>query len=104
MITYSIALLLGTVYGFIFGLIPVAGAATALITIYGFLDVFRADPYLLVIFTTAIVVSATIGDSFSSIMMNVPGAAGSAASMVDGFPMAKKGEGAIRFMGHLKMV
>lgn len=94
MITYALTLMAGTVYGFIFGLIPVAGAATALITIYGFLDVFRADPYLLVIFTTAIVVSSTIGDSFSSIMMNVPGAAGSAASMVDGFPMAKKGEGA----------
>lgn len=94
MIEYIFWLLAGTVYGYIFGLIPVAGAATALITIYSFLDVFRHDPYTLVVFTTAIVVSSTIGDSFSSVMLNVPGASGSAATMVDGFPLAKKGKGA----------
>lgn len=94
MIEYIFWLLAGTLYGYIFGLIPVAGAATALITIYSFLDVFRHDPYTLVVFTTAIVVSSTIGDSFSSVMLNVPGASGSAATMVDGFPLAKKGRGA----------
>lgn len=86
-------LVAGTLYGFLFGLIPVAGATTALITIWGFLDVFRADPYNLVIFTTAIVVASTIGDSFASIMLNIPGASGSAATMVDGFPLARKGQG-----------
>lgn len=94
MLLYLLWLLAGTIYGFVIGLIPVAGATTALITIYSFIDVFRADPYTLVIFTTAIVVSSTIGDSFSSVMLNVPGAGGSAATMVDGFPMAKNGEGA----------
>lgn len=94
MTLYLLWLLAGTFYGFIIGLIPVAGATTALITIYSFIDVFRADPYTLVVFTTAIVVSSTIGDSFSSVMLNVPGAGGSAATMVDGFPMAKNGEGA----------
>jgi hypothetical protein len=94
MLEYSVWMLAGTLYGFIFGLIPVAGAATALITVYSFLDVFRHDPYTLVVFTTSIVVSSTIGDSFSSVMLNVPGASGSAATMVDGFPLAKKGRGA----------
>lgn len=92
--TYAIALIFGSLYGFMFGIIPVAGAATGLITIYGFMDYFRADPYLLVIFTTAVVVSSTIGDSFASVVMNIPGANGSAATMVDGFPMARRGEGA----------
>lgn len=92
--TYLIALILGSLYGFLFGVIPVAGAATGLITIYGFMEYFHADPYLLVIFTTAVVVSSTIGDSFASVMMNIPGANGSAATMVDGFPMARRGEGA----------
>ena len=91
---YLIWLVIGTVYGFLFGIIPVAGAATALITIFSFVDVFRHDPYTLVVFTTATVVACTVGDSFSSIMMNIPGASGSAATMVDGFPLAKKGEGA----------
>jgi TctA family transporter len=92
--TYTLWLLAGTFYGFIIGLIPVAGVMTALLTIYSFVDIFRSDPYTLVVFTTAIVVSCSIGDNFSSIMMNVPGAAGSAATMVDGFPMAQRGEGA----------
>lgn len=66
-------LLLGTLYGFIIGIIPVAGAATGLVAIYGFLNLFLADPYSLVVFTTAIVVACTIGDSFSSVVMNIPG-------------------------------
>lgn len=94
MLEYSFWLLAGTLYGFIIGVIPVAGAATGLVALYSFLDVFRADPYTLVIFTTAIVVACTIGDSFSSVVMNVPGAAGSAATMVDGFPLARQGQGA----------
>ena len=89
---YLFWLLAGTLYGFIFGIIPVAGAATGLITIFSFLDVFRADPYTLVIFTTALVVASTIGDSFSSVVMNIPGAGGSAATMVDGFPLAQQGQ------------
>lgn len=94
MIEYSFWLLAGTLYGFVIGVIPVAGAATGLIVIYGFLDYFLHDPYTLVIFTTAIVVACTIGDSFASVVMNIPGASGSAATMVDGFPMARRGQGA----------
>lgn len=91
---YLISLIAGTIYGFLFGLIPVAGAGTALLTIYGFLDIFRADPYTLVVFTTAVVVASTIGDSFASVVMNIPGAGGSAATMVDGFPLARQGQAA----------
>lgn len=87
-------LLLGVLYGFIIGIIPVAGAATGLVALYGFLNYFLADPYALVVFTTAIVVACTLGDSFASVVMNIPGAAGSAATMVDGFPLARQGQGA----------
>lgn len=91
---YILSLILGTLYGFLFGIIPVAGAGVGLISIFGFIDVFRTDPYLLVVFTTSMVVAAAIGDSFASVVMNIPGAAGSQATMVDGFPMTKKGEAA----------
>lgn len=91
---YILWILLGTLYGFIIGIIPVAGAATGLVAIYGFLNYFLAEPYSLVVFTTAIVVACTVGDSFASVVLNIPGAAGSAATMVDGFPMARNGEGA----------
>lgn len=92
--TYTIVLLCGTLYGFLFGLIPVAGATTGLITIFGFMHLFQYDPYMMVVFTTALVVSSGIGDSFSSIVMNIPGSGGSAATMVDGFPMTQRGESA----------
>lgn len=91
---YALAVIAGTLYGFVFGIIPVAGASVGLITIYGFIDFFKADPYLLVIFTTSLVVACSIGDSFASVVMNIPGAGGSAATMVDGFPMSKQGQGA----------
>jgi len=94
MLEYALWLLAGTLYGFIIGIIPVAGAATGLVVLYGFLGHFMHDPYTLVIFTTAIVVACTIGDSFASVVMNIPGASGSAATMVDGFPLARQGQGA----------
>jgi putative tricarboxylic transport membrane protein len=91
---FALMLLAGTLYGFIFGLIPIAGATTALITIFTFVNYFHGNPYLLVVFTTAVVVSCSMGDLFASVVMNIPGGGGSAASMVDGFPLAKKGEAA----------
>jgi TctA family transporter len=90
---YFLILALGIVYGFFVGLIPVAGATTGLIAIYSFVGYF-SDPYMLVVFTTAVVVTSSIGDSFCSIVMNIPGAGGAAATMIDGFPMSRRGEAA----------
>ena len=90
---YFIVLMLGCVYGFFVGLIPVAGATTGLILIYSFVGYFD-DPYMLVVFTTAIVVTSSIGDSFCGVVMNIPGAGGAAATMIDGFPMSRRGEAA----------
>ena len=80
LLTISI-LLAGIAYGFFVGLIPVAGATTGLIAVYSFVGLF-ADPYHLVIFTTAVVVTSSIGDSFCSIVMNIPGAGGAAPPAV----------------------
>ena len=69
--SYFIVLMLGVFYGFFVGLIPVAGATTGLIAIYSFVT-FLQDPYMLVVFTTAIVVTSSIGDSFCGVVMNIP--------------------------------
>lgn len=90
---YIAMLLIGVVYGFFVGLIPVAGATTGLIAIYSFVGYFE-DPYALVVFTTAVVVTSSIGDSFCGVVMNIPGAGGAAATMLDGFPMSRRGEAA----------
>jgi len=93
-IHYLPYLLAGTLYGFTFGIIPIAGATTGLLTVYSFLDIFRADPYTLVVFTTSLVIAASVGDLFSSVVLNIPGGGGSAATMVDGYPMTRRGEAA----------
>ena len=85
-------LLAGIVYGLIIGLIPAAGATTGLITLFGFMPYFASDPYLGVIFCVAVVASSTTGDSFSGVLLGIPGANSAAATMVDGFPMARNGE------------
>lgn len=90
---YFAILMAGVIYGFFVGLIPVAGATVGLIAIYSFVGSFQ-DPYMLVVFTTAIVVTSSIGDSFCGIVMNIPGAGGAAATMIDGFPMSRRGEAA----------
>jgi TctA family transporter len=91
--TYFLVLMLGVFYGFFVGLIPVAGATTGLIAVYSFVSYFH-DPYMLVVFTTAVVVTSSIGDTFCGVVMNVPGAGGAAATMVDGFPMSRRGQAA----------
>ena len=82
----------GIVFGLIIGIIPAAGATTGLIALFGVMPYFIADPYLGVIFCVAVVASSTTGDSFSGVLLGIPGANSAAATMVDGFPMAQQGE------------
>ena len=86
------ALLFGTFYGLIIGLIPSAGATTGLVALFGFISFFGADPYLGVIFCMAVVAASTTGDTYSGILLGIPGANSAAATMVDGFPLAQKGQ------------
>ena len=39
----------------------------------------------------AVVAASTTGDSFTAILLGIPGANSAAATMVDGFPLAKQG-------------
>jgi TctA family transporter len=59
---------------------------------------FMADPYLGLVFLTAIVASCASADSYTSILTGIPGASTTAACVIDGYPMAKKGQAA-RAMG-----
>jgi len=85
------ALLLGTLYGLVVGLIPAAGATTGLVTVFAFLHLF-SDPYLAVIFCMAVVAASTTGDSYTAILLGIPGANSAAATVIDGFPLAQQGK------------
>jgi TctA family transporter len=88
MIAYLLA---GVFYGLIIGIIPSAGASTGLIALFGFIGYFAGEPYLGVIFLMAVVAASTTGDSFTAILLGIPGANSAAATMVDGFPLAQQG-------------
>jgi TctA family transporter len=87
-----LTLLAGTFYGLIIGLIPAAGATTGLVALFGFIGYFGFDPYLGVIFCMAVVAASTTGDTYSGILLGIPGANSAAATMVDGHPLAKQGK------------
>ena len=91
MIEMVAALLAGVFYGLIVGIIPSAGATTGLVALFGFISYFVHDPYLGVIFLMAVVAASTTGDSFTAILLGIPGANSAAATMVDGFPLAQQG-------------
>jgi TctA family transporter len=82
----------GIVYGLIVGIIPVVGATTGLVALYPFMSYFVHDPYLGVIFCVAVVASSTTGDTFSGVLLGIPGANSAAATMIDGFPLALQGK------------
>ena len=86
-----LTLLAGTFYGLIIGLIPAAGATTGLVALFGFISFIGFDPYLGVIFCMAVVAASTTGDTYAGVLLGIPGASSAAATMVDGYPLAKQG-------------
>lgn len=82
----------GTLYGLIIGIIPSAGATTGLVALFSVIGYFSGDPYLGVIFCMAVVASSTTGDTFTGVLLGIPGANSAAATMVDGFPLALQGK------------
>ena len=86
------ALVAGTLYGLLIGIIPSAGATTGLVALFGFISYFANEPYLGVIFCMAVVAASTTGDTYTGVLLGIPGANSAAATMVDGFPLAQKGQ------------
>lgn len=89
-------MLLGILIGFIVGLLPGLGGPATIALLLPFVAKMNAlDAFAFLLGMSA--VTATTGD-ITSILFGVPGESTSAATIVDGHPMAKKGE-AGRAMG-----
>jgi putative tricarboxylic transport membrane protein len=88
----GVMLLFGSVFlGIIFGAMPglTATLGVALLTTltYG----MRAETAMIALL--GIYVGGVYGGSYSSILINIPGTAAAAATALDGYPLACKGEG-----------
>lgn len=98
MIEYALWIVAGSLYGLLIGVIPIAGVTTALITVFSLAHYFLGDPYAGILFLTSITAACAAADSYTSILTGIPGASTTAACVIDGYPMTRKGE-AGRAMG-----
>src|SRR5258705_5792084 len=83
-------LALGCVMGLVLGIIPGIGgiAGTAMLLPF----TFGMAPYSAFALLLGLGATTATGDPIPAILFGVPGGAASAATVLDGFPMAKRGE------------
>ena len=76
--------------GLVLGIMPGIGglAGTAMLLPF----TFSMDPYAAFALLLGLGATTTTGDAIPAVLFGVPGGAASAATVLDGFPMAKKGE------------
>jgi TctA family transporter len=80
----------GCLMGLVLGIIPGIGgiAGTAMLLPF----TFNMDPYTAFALLLGLLSTVATGDPIPAVLFGVPGGAGSAATVLDGFPMAKRGE------------
>ena len=85
-------LLAGVVIGIGVGILPGLGGLMGMALVMPFL--FGMDPYAGIAMLIGISAAVPTSDTFPSVLMGIPGSSGSQATVMDGYPMAKRGEGA----------
>jgi putative tricarboxylic transport membrane protein len=90
----NMALIIGiSLLGLMIGFMPGIGPLTALPL---FLPItYGMQPGAALILLAVLYMSVTYGGSLSAILLNTPGTAASAATCLDGYPMAKQGKGGV---------
>lgn len=82
-------LLLGVVMGLSIGIFPGLGGIAGLSLVLPFM--FGLDPIFGLALMIGMVAVVPTSDTFASVLMGIPGSSASQATVLDGFPMAKKG-------------
>jgi TctA family transporter len=85
-------LLLGVLIGLVVGILPALGTTAGMALLVPF--VFGMDKTAALAMMTGLLAVVATGDTVTSILLGIPGASSSQATVVDGFPMAKRGEAA----------
>lgn len=90
--SHLIFLFTGVVLGMVVGILPGLGGIAGLSVLLPF--VFGLDASDALAMMIGLIAPLSTSDTFPSVLMGIPGTSASQATVVDGFPMAKKGEGA----------
>ena len=86
-------ILLGTVLGIILGAMPGIGSTVAVAIVLPFTLTMSQAPAIILLL--AVYAGSVYGGSISAILINTPGTPQSAATCLDGYPMAQRGEAGI---------
>ena len=85
-------LILGVMMGLAVGVFPGLGGIAGLSLLLPFM--FGMEPVYGLALMVGMVAVVPTSDTFASVLMGIPGSSASQATVLDGFPMAKKGEAA----------
>ena len=85
------ALVTGVVVGLTVGILPGLGGTAGLALLLPF--VFGMDHDTALAMMIGLTAVTTTSDTFPAVLMGIPGTSGSQATVLDGFPMSKRGEG-----------
>ena len=85
-------LVLGVCMGLAIGVFPGLGGIAGLSLLLPFM--FGMDPILGLALMIGMVAVVPTSDTFASVLMGIPGSSASQATVLDGFPMAKRGQAA----------
>lgn len=89
-VTYLGSLVSGTLLGLFFGVLPGLGGTICLALLLPFTWGF--DPFAVMYMFSGVIGSVMVGGSVTSILVNIPGTGGNLATILEGYPMAQKGE------------
>jgi putative tricarboxylic transport membrane protein len=85
-------LLLGVLLGLVIGVLPALGATAGMALLVPF--VFDMEPQPALAMMIGLMAVVATGDTVTSVLLGIPGATSSQATVLDGFPLAKKGQAA----------
>lgn len=84
-------LFIGTIVGMFVGILPGLGAVTTIAVLLPF--VWKAPPEMGLSLLLALLPACIMGGAITAILINIPGEDISVVTLLDGYPMNKKGEG-----------
>ena len=91
-VEHFLFLCLGTMLGLIVGILPGLGGIAGLSLLLPF--VYGKDPSLVLPMMIGLLAVTNTSDTFPSVLMGIPGTSSAQATILDGFPLAKRGEAA----------
>jgi putative tricarboxylic transport membrane protein len=91
-VKHLFALVGGTLLGLVIGILPGLGGIAALSLLLPF--VYGGDPTLVLPMIIGLLAVTNTSDTFPAVLVGIPGTSSAQATILDGFPLARRGEAA----------